>query len=191
MPGGLKNCLLYTPVVIIGLFISACENDLNKVRAIAAADATKPIQRTTGVDMILNDSSVLKARLLTPLLYEYDTKDSTAHKFMPKGVKVLLFNGTTNPEGTVTADTGYYYDAKEMAKFKHNVVAVNDEGTKYQSEELIWDRKTNKIYSTKKVLMTKPTGDQMEGTSFESIGLKNPVFQNATAVIHVNGEEAQ
>ncbi|RFZ91887.1 LPS export ABC transporter periplasmic protein LptC [Mucilaginibacter conchicola] len=189
--GLLKQCLLYTPVLFIGLLLSACENDLNKVRAIAAADATKPIQRTTGVDMIVNDSSKLKARLLTPLLLEYDTKDSLAHKFMPNGVKVILFNGNTKPEGTITADTGYFYDAKELVKFKKNVVAVNDEGTKYQSEELLWDRKTNKVYSNQKVLMTKPTGDQMEGTSFESVGLKNPIFQNATAIIHVEGDPTQ
>lgn len=179
------------PVLLTGILLSACENDLNKVRAIAAADATKPIQRTTGVDMIFNDSSVLKARLITPLLLEYATKDSLAYKYMPNGVKVILFNGSTKPEGTVTADTGYFYDAKELVKFKKNVVAINDEGTKYQSEELLWDRKTNKVFSNQKVLMTKPTGDQMTGTSFESIGLKNPVFQNATAVIHVNSTDTQ
>ncbi|RYD92302.1 MAG: LPS export ABC transporter periplasmic protein LptC [Sphingobacteriales bacterium] len=191
MQSGLKQYLLYTPVLCIGVLLGACENDLNKVRAIAAADATKPIQRTTGVDMILNDSSKLKARLLTPLLLEYDTKDSLAYKLMPKGVKVYLYNGSTKPEGTITADTGYFYDAKNLVKFKKNVVAVNEEGTKYQSEELLWNSKTNKVYSNQNVLMTKPTGDQMTGTSFESIGLKNPVFQNSTAVIHVNGDDAQ
>ncbi|HEK20332.1 MULTISPECIES: LPS export ABC transporter periplasmic protein LptC [unclassified Mucilaginibacter] len=188
----LKHVFAYLPLLCAGIGLTACENDLNKVRAIAAADATKPIQRTTGVDMIFSDSAILKARLLTPLLLEYDTKDSSSYKYMPKGVKVFLFDkGSTKPEANVVADTGYYYDAKELVVFKKNVVAVNDEGTKYQSEELRWDRKTNKLFSNKEVLMTKPTGDQMKGTSFESIGLKNPVFQNATAVIHVNGDLTQ
>ncbi|MBL4676089.1 MAG: LPS export ABC transporter periplasmic protein LptC [Mucilaginibacter sp.] len=191
MQSGFRQYLLYAPVLCIGVLLGACENDLNKVRAIAAADATKPIQRTTGVDMIFNDSAKLKARVLTPLLYEYATNDSLAYKYMPKGVKVILFNGTPKPEATVTADTGYLYDAKQLVKFKKNVVAINDEGTKYESEELLWDRKTNKVFSNQKVLMTKPTGDQMTGTSFESVGLKNPVFQNATAVIHVSGDPTQ
>ncbi len=40
--------------------------------------------------------------------------------------------------------------------------------------------------------MTKPDGDQMTGTSFVSDDkLRNPVFQNSTAIIHVDGSLAQ
>ncbi|MFD0793159.1 LPS export ABC transporter periplasmic protein LptC [Mucilaginibacter litoreus] len=174
-----------------GMLISACENDINKVKAIAAADATKPIQRTTGVDMIFSDSGVVKARLITPLLIQYDFKDSS-YQQMPKGVKVLIYNPNLKVDGTVIADTGYNYDKTQIIKFKKNVVATNDEGTTYKSEELIWDRAKKQIYSTKNVLMTKVTGDQMTGTSFTSDDhLKNPVFQNSTAIIHVDDSLTQ
>lgn len=191
MQSRLNYLAICLPVLFAGmLFLSACENDLNKVKEITAADATQPIQRTTGVTMIYSDSAKVKAKVTTPLLIDYQTK--TPYKIMPKGVKVIFYNANLKEEGNIIADTGYYYDTKNIIKFHKNVVATNPEGTVYKSEELIWDQAKKQIYSTKQVVMTKVGGDVMTGTSFVSDqNLKNPVFQNSTAIIHVNGDLTQ
>ncbi|GGH17151.1 LPS export ABC transporter periplasmic protein LptC [Mucilaginibacter phyllosphaerae] len=187
IPGRLKQLCIYLPAVFAALLLSACENDINKVKAIAAADATKPIQRTTGVDMIFSDDAIVKARLLTPLMIDYDTKKNP-YTIMPKGVKVILYS----EDGNVIADTGFYYKEKDLIVFRKNVVATKGDGSVYRSEELMWDMKKKQIYSDKKVVMTKPNGDEMTGTSFLSDDkFLNPVFQNSTAVIHVNGDLSQ
>ena len=187
MQGRLKQLCVYFPAVfIMALFLSACENDLNKVKAIVAADATKPIQRTTGVDMILSDSFVVKARLTSPLLIDYATKNNP-YRVMPKGVRVVLYNPSLTSDGNIIADTGYYYETKQLVKFKKNVVATRNDGTVYRSEELIWDMNKKQAYSNQKVVMTKVNGDVMTGSSFVSDDkLRHPVFQNSTAVIHVD-----
>ena len=192
MQSRLKQLCVYFPAVfIIALFFSACENDLNKVKAIVAADATKPIQRTTGVDMILSDSFVVKARLTSPLLIDYATKENP-YRVMPAGVKVILYNHTLLPDATIIADTGYYYETKQLVKFKKNVVATRKDGTVYRSEELIWDIGKKQAYSNQKVVMTKANGDIMTGSSFVTDDkLIHPVFQNSTAVIHVDGDLTQ
>ncbi|MFD0765865.1 LPS export ABC transporter periplasmic protein LptC [Mucilaginibacter lutimaris] len=191
MQSRLKQLSIYLPAVFLALLLSACENDINKVKAIAAADATKPIQRTTKVNMILSDSGFVKAQLTAPLLIEYATKENP-HYIMPNHVKVVFYNADLKQDGNIVADTGYYYKEKDLIVFRKNVVATRADGTTYKSEELIWDQMKKKTYSNKKVLMTKPDGDQMEGTSFESDDkLKNPIFQNATAIIHVDGNLAQ
>lgn len=169
------------------LFLSACENDINKVKAIAAADATKPVQRTTGVDIIVSDSFLVKARLTSPLLIEYNLKKDP-YSIMPNGVKVLLYDAAIKQIGKITADTGYRYEQKNLIVFRKNVVATKDDGSVYRSDELIWDVTKKQVYSNKKVVLTKPDGDQMTGTSFVSDDkLSNPVFQNSTAIIHVDG----
>jgi LPS export ABC transporter protein LptC len=192
MQSRLKQLCVYFPAVfIIALFFSACENDLNKVKAIVAADATKPIQRTTGVDMILSDSAVVKARLTSPLLIDYAIKKDP-YRVMPNGVKVVLYNASLTSDGNIIADTGYYYETKQLVVFKKNVVATRNDGTVYRSEELVWDMSKKQAYSKQKVVMTKPNGDVMTGSSFVSDDqLRHPVFQNSTAVIHVNGNLAQ
>ncbi|QHS54499.1 LPS export ABC transporter periplasmic protein LptC [Mucilaginibacter sp. 14171R-50] len=191
MQNRLKQLCIYLPVVFTGIFFTACENDINKVKAIAAADATKPIQRTTGVNMILSDSGIVKAQLTAPLLIEYATKKNP-YQVMPNGVKVILYTPKVTEEANIIADTGYYYGQKELVIFKKHVVATRSDGSVYRSEELIWDMKKKQAYSNQKVVMTKPNGDEMTGTSFVTDDkLQNPKFQNSTAIIHVDGSLAQ
>ncbi|RYU86928.1 LPS export ABC transporter periplasmic protein LptC [Mucilaginibacter terrigena] len=191
MQNRLKKLCIYLPVVFTGLFLSACENDINKVKAIAAADATKPIQITTGANIILSDSALVKAQLTAPLLIQYDTKENP-YQLMPKGVKVVFYNPQIKEDANIIADTGYYYSQKDLIIFKKNVVATRNDGTVYRSEELLWDKNKKQAYSNKKVVMTKPNGDEMRGTSFVTDDkLQNPKFQNSTAIIHVDGSMQQ
>jgi len=179
---------IYIAAFFAAMFFSACENDLKKVQEIAAADATKPIQRTTDVDLIFSDSAKVKFRVTAPLLIEYATKKP--YKELPKSVKIVFYNADMQEDGNIIADTAYMRNEDKLIEFRRNVVATNKEGSVYKSDELFYDMTTNEVYSRKKVVMTKVDGDVMTGTSFKSTdGLNHPVFQNATAIIHVNGEE--
>jgi LPS export ABC transporter protein LptC len=191
MQNRLKQLCIYLPAVLIALLLSACENDINKVKAIAAADATKPIQRTTGVTMTISDNAIVKAQLTSPLLIEYATKKDP-YQIMPNGVKVVLYNDSLKIDATIIADTGYYYADKGMVLFKKNVVATRKDGATYKSEELIWDINKKLAYSNQKVVMAKPNGDLMNATSFTSDDkLLHPIFQNATGAIQMNGDLTQ
>lgn len=183
---------LYLPAMIMCLFLfGACENDLNKVKAIAAADSTKDVSITKGVEMIFSDSALVKLKLTAPLSISYKEKKNPV-MVMPNGVKVVFYDAKINPIGNIVADTGIQREAQKLIIFRKNVVATNPEGTVYRSEELIYDQAKKEIYSNKNVLMTKVGGDQMTGTSFKSDDkLLHPIFQNATAVIHVDNSIAQ
>jgi len=191
MQNRLKQLCIYIPAVLTALLLSACENDINKVKAIAAADATKPIQRTTGVTMTISDKGIVKAQLISPLLIEYATKKNP-YQVMPNGVRVILYNDSLTTDGNIVADTGYYYAEKSLVVFKKNVVATRKDGATYKSEELIWDTGKKQYYSNQRVVMTKPNGDVMNATSFVSDDkLLHPVFQNATGAIQMNGDLTQ
>jgi LPS export ABC transporter protein LptC len=184
----LKN---YLPVLTICLLLfSACENDLNKVRAIAAADATKPIQTTKDVTVIYSDTAVVKAKVTAPLLIQYETKQP--YSILPKGVKVIFYDKNLKEEGTIVSDSAVMKNDNKLIQFYKNVVATNTEGTVYKSQELIWDQAKLQIYSNRQVYMTKLGGDSMTGTSFVSDDrLLHPIFQNATAIIHVDDKMTQ
>lgn len=175
-------------VLLLGtLCLAACENDLNKVKAIAAADATKPIQSTTNVNLIYSDSAKVKFQITSPLLLEYTIKNP--YKELPKGVKVIFFEADGKQAGSIVSDSAIMKNDDKLIEFFKNVVATNTQGTVYKSEELIWDMAKKQVFSKQKVEMTKVGGDVMYGTSFTSDDkLLNPKFQNATGVIHVNGE---
>jgi LPS export ABC transporter protein LptC len=187
MQSRVKYLKFLIPVIFPGLLlISSCENDLNKVRAVTAADATKPVQKTTGVTIIYSDSAVLKAVVTAPVLYEYLAKKP--YKEMPNGVKIVFYTKGLK-EGQLTADTALNYDEKKLIIFRKNVVATKIDGTTYKSEELYYDQIKKELYSNKQVIMTKVNGEQITGTSFKTDDkFKNPVFQNSTAIIHVDGD---
>nr|WP_294950039.1 LPS export ABC transporter periplasmic protein LptC [uncultured Mucilaginibacter sp.] len=176
------------PALSMVMLLAACENDINKIKAIAAADATKPIQQTSDIDVIFSDSAIVKFRLTAPLMVEYMTPKNP-YKVLPKGVKIIFLDKDVKEAGNIIADTGFMRDDNKLIEFRKNVVAKNAEGTVYKSDELIWDQKKKIYYSNKPVEMTKVGGDIMRGTSFTSDdNLKHPIFQNSTAVIHVNGD---
>ncbi|MBD1394057.1 LPS export ABC transporter periplasmic protein LptC [Mucilaginibacter sp. ZB1P21] len=191
--GQVKYLKLYLPAIVMCLFLfGACENDLNKVRAIAAADSTKDISQTVGVEMLFSDSAIVKLKLTAPLSISYKDKKKQPITLMPHGVKVVFYDVDIKQIGNIVADTGIQRETEKLIIFRKNVVATNPEGTVYKSEELIYDQGKKQIYSTKNVLMTKVGGDQMTGTSFVSDDkLLHPIFQNATAVIHVDNSIAQ
>jgi LPS export ABC transporter protein LptC len=189
MLGGVKYLKLYLPASFICLLLlSACENDLNKVKAIAAADSTKAVDRTTGLEVIFSDSAKVKLKLTAPLSLDYKGKKS--YTLMPKGVKVVFYNPKLEVIGTITADTGIRRE--KLIEFHKNVVATNPEGSVFRSEQLIWNQDKKQIYSNKSIKMTKLGGDVLNGSSFVSDEkLLHPVFQNSTGMIHVNENMTQ
>ncbi|WP_186461769.1 LPS export ABC transporter periplasmic protein LptC [Mucilaginibacter pallidiroseus] len=185
-----KYTRLYLPAILSSaLLLGACENDLNKVRAVTAADATKAITITKNVRITYSDSAYVKAVLTAPVRYEYAKKPPVDQ--MPNGVKIIFYNKNLTVGGDVIADSCTRYEDKNLVVFRHNVIATNTEGVKYRSEELIWNSKTKEVYSNQSVVMTKPDGQQMTGTKFTSQELRNPRFENATAIVHMDNSVAE
>src|SRR3569833_1234 len=146
---GLKICW---PALLTGmLLLPACENDLNKVRELSANQVNLNVDTIHGVDIIFSDSAKVKFRIMAPLLLQYEGKKP--YNLMPKTVNALIFENMVQT-GNITADTGIQSDVDKKIQFRKNVVAKNDKGDTYKSDELIWDQTTNTVYSNKTVQIT-------------------------------------
>jgi len=159
----LKNCW---PALLTGmLFLSACENDLKKVQQLSANQLNMDVDTIHGVDIIFSDSAKVKFRILSPLLLQYQGKKP--YNLMPKTVNAIIFEDMVQT-GSITADTGIQSDVDKKIQFRKNVVAKNDKGDTYKSDELIWDQSTKTVYSTKMVQITSANGDVTNINSFVS-----------------------
>jgi len=154
------------PVLVSGMLLSACENDLKKVREISENQSNMDIDTVHGVDIIYSDSAHVKFRILSPLLLQYTGKKP--YNKMTKGLKILIYDKDLSQMGTVTADTGIQHPDNNKIEFHKNVVAKNAKGETFKSEELIWDPATKMMYSSKVVQITMANGDIMNGTGFQS-----------------------
>jgi LPS export ABC transporter protein LptC len=86
----------------------------------------------------------------------------------PKGVKIIFFDEKMGEKGTITADYAIKRDKENTIEFRKNVVASNNQGETFKSEELIYDQTAKKLFSNKPVQITMSNGDIMNGTGFNS-----------------------
>lgn len=160
--------ILYLPAIFFGLlFLSGCENSLSDIKKIASKDEEKPISTSRGVEIIYSDSAKVKAKLTTPLMIDYQDPKKP-YKEMPKGVKIVLYDGDLQEKGTVTSEYAVEKDKENMVEFRKNVVATNTRGETFISDELIYDLTKKQFSSSKPVQITMANGDILNGSGFIS-----------------------
>ncbi|NQU84274.1 MAG: LPS export ABC transporter periplasmic protein LptC, partial [Mariniphaga sp.] len=85
----------------------------------------------------------------------------------------------------ITSDYAREYEKEQRWEAKNNVVAVNAQGDTLKTEFLIWEEKSEKIYSDKFVKIIRP--DQIiSGIGFEADqNLQNWKIKNPKGTIYV------
>jgi len=184
--------LLYTclpALFVCMLTLSACENSLNDIQKIASEEEDKPISRSTGVDVIYSDSAKVKARLLTPLMIEWNDPNK-GYQEMPKGVNITFYDDDLKVKGTIKSEYAIRLQKENTITFRKNVVATNAQGETFKSEELVYDQTAKKIYTKKPVEIDMGNGNVMHGigaTSNESLYPWN--IDQSTGVFHVDEKQ--
>ncbi len=133
---------------------SACENDIALVNSITAEDEL-PAESGKNVEYIYSDSAIIRAKINTPQLDRYLGKKN--YMEMPKGMHVIFYNTKQEVETNLTADYGIGYDdgsGMNKMEAKRNVVVINQKGERLNTEHLIWDAVTKKIYTKEFVKIT-------------------------------------
>ena len=66
---------------------------------------------------------------------------------MTEGIKVLFYDSLLNVASTLTSNYAIQQVSKKIMEAKNNVVVINDKGEKLNTEHLIWNEDSSKIYS--------------------------------------------
>ncbi len=154
------------PALIAGMLLSACENDLKKVKEISQNQINMDVDTIHVVNIIFSDSARVKFTINAPLLLQHTGKKQ--FNLMPKGVHINIYDKDLAQIGTLTADTGIQHEAEGRIEFHKNVVAKNAKGETFKSDELIWDQNSKLMHSNKAVQITMANGDIMNGIGFQS-----------------------
>ncbi|MDP3469185.1 MAG: LPS export ABC transporter periplasmic protein LptC [Daejeonella sp.] len=159
----IRRCI-YGAVLYVGiLLLFACENDLRKVEQISAKKMLVPVDKSTGVEIIYSDSSIVKAKLITPELLNFKTEKPYIE--MNKGVTVIFYDPYQQESSRVKADYAIRRERENIVELKRNVVVTNIKGETFKSEELIWDETKKRFYSNRLVSITS-NQNILYGTSF-------------------------
>jgi len=178
---------LLLPALMAGLLLlGACENDLKKVKAISEQQLKNPADSSKGVEVIFSDSAKVKLRLTAPLMLQYSSV-AKPYMEMPRGVKAVFFNDSLKEITTITADYGWRRESEKLIVLRKNVVATNQKGDVFKSDELVWNEATRKVTSSKTVTIVTSNGSVINGSSLLTNEKFDPWEINATTgIFHVD-----
>lgn len=123
--------------------------------------------QSNNLTIISSAEGKLSYRFETPLLERYEYAAQPYMEFT-KGVKVETYNDSTHLiESTLIADYAKLIEPLELWEARGNVVATNAQGQVLETQQLFWDRKSDRIYSTVDSKITQGQ-DVVIGIGFES-----------------------
>ncbi len=152
--------------VLLSILIS-CKNDLAEIKALTNQKEL-PDVTVKNLKSQYSVNGYLQVVLSTPLAYRY-TNPQKEYSVFPKGFTLTFFDKNMNVHSSLTADFGKYFEKKNYAVARGNVVLTNVNGSILKTEELFLDEKKEKIYSVKPVNIVDKSGFEITGEGgFES-----------------------
>ena len=175
--------LLFAIVVMTG-----CENDLEKVKLYSKAELI-PQESAKSIKIIYSDSARVKVEITAPVLNRFQNENPYIE--MPKGLRTIFYNERLEVNSRLDAKYGIRYERDQRMEARKNVVVINENGDRLETEHLIWDERKEKLISNEFVKIT--TKDEIIfGNGFEANQdfSKYKIF-NIKGTISLNNEHAK
>lgn len=175
--------LRYIAFAFLLFAFASCENDIETVNLIGGL-RNKPLESGKDVELIYSDSAKVKVKVFAPQMDRY-TDDEPRREF-PKGVKVEFYDDELNVKSRLTSNYGIQHEREKRVEVKNDVVVVNEKGEQLNTEHLIWDEETGKIYTDAFVRITTPEevifGDGLEAnqdfTQYKIRNIKGTIIKD-------------
>lgn len=152
-------------MVVLCCFMS-CHHDV-KPRAQAVEDrASMPLLLADTVTTLISDSGITRYRIKTARWEMYD-KAQPAYWEFPEGIYLERFAQDLSIEASLEADYAYYNEDEQLWELDHNVKMINLEGEHFQTEQLFWNQKTERVWSDSAITIIREASI-IHGVGFES-----------------------
>ena len=166
----------------------ACKNDIKEVNALAEREK-RPDMTGENLELVYSDSARIKYRVLAPEYIKVNREKEKYEEF-PKGIHVLSYDPAGKMIGSIKAKYAKKLEDEMLWEARNEVVIINAEGKKLETELLYWDMKKELIYSDRYVKLSAD-GQIIEGNNgFHSDqNLNHPVFENISGSIEVEKQQ--
>ena len=133
------------------LFLS-CKNDLDRVAAIEVP-ANSPDRITTQAEYLYSDSGLVRNRIRAGTISEYN--GTPPHMELSDGVELTFFNPDGQAGSQLTARRGTIDQETNRMTVEEQVVFVNANGEKLETEQLVWNQDSNRVFTERPVKITR------------------------------------
>ena len=132
-------------------FLWSCENNIDTVNLLTSSDK-HPVESGKNIEIIYSDSAKVKMRLFGPVMNKYQTANPYVE--LPKGVRVEFYDSKMVVKSKLSSKYAIKYENEHRVVMKQDVVVVNENGEKLNTEYLVWDQDKKLISSDKFVKIT-------------------------------------
>ncbi len=151
------------PFVGLAMLFS-CQGDLQTIDAVTQYDEG-PVESAFNVEIIYSDHGHTRMILQAAQMDRYENEETYLE--LPQGLYVVFYDTLKQKSSSLSAKYAISYEDSEIIEAHNDVVVINEQGERLNTEELIWDQKKQTIYSDKFVKVT--TEDEvLYGEGFES-----------------------
>lgn len=153
-------------VVMLLLFTVACSQEKKDVVDVTYDPEKSYTMKATQVNTLISDSGITRYRIEAAQWLVYG-KAKEPFWYFPEGIYVEKFDTLFHTEASIKADTAYYFDKKGLWHLIGNVEVESLQGEQFDTSELFWDQKKEKVYSDKYIRIQQKE-QIITGIGFES-----------------------
>lgn len=162
----LYHITLKNIAILLGLaMFFSCSPDLETVETITRKDEL-PAEAAENLRILYSSHGRIQMIMEAPEMERYEGDE--AYMELPQGFVMSFFDEFMNETSRISAKYAIQHEKDDLIDARNDVVVENMETLeKLNTEQLIWDRKNEKIYSDKFVKVTSGE-DVLYGEGFES-----------------------
>ena len=153
-------------VVMLLLFTVACSKEVKEVVDATYDPEKSYTMKATQVNTLISESGITRYRIEAAEWIVLG-KAKEPYWYFPEGIYVEKFDTLFHSEASIKADTAYYFDKKGLWHLIGNVEVESLQGEQFDTSELFWDQKKEKVYSDKYIRIQQKE-QIITGVGFES-----------------------
>lgn len=153
-------------MVVMSLYFVSCKDKDENLIAFDYDPEVVPTMITDTVTQLISDSGITRYKMVADVWKVFD-KAKEPYWYFPEGIYLERFTPDFRIEATVRADTAWFYTEKNLWKLARKVQVENMKGEVFESEELYWDGKNERVYSDKYIEIKRGV-TEIKGYGFES-----------------------
>ena len=151
--------------LLLVVFLIACENDLSEVQRYIDEDEVA-IEVGEEVEVIYSDSGKVQMIIIAPTLHRHLDRREPKREF-PKGLEVRFLGEEEELESRLTGKYAMEMENQQLTTIRDSVVLININGDRLETDHLVWNQKTGKIY-TEQLVRMRTIDKKIWGYGFEA-----------------------
>ena len=151
---------------VVPFFLSACGQQEHASGERIDDRTATPVLQVDTVTTLISDSGVVRYRISAPQWQIYDQATPSYWEFA-HGILLEKFDPNLTVVASLRSQYAIYWDHDERWELTGQVVAHNEQGETFETEKLIWDQRSERVYSDAAITITREAS-VIQGIGFES-----------------------